>query len=555
MSKTKRWLLAGFFLFMLACTMISRIYDSITVPKVLTGSVKRKAVETVTEGTGTVVVKEKTSCHAVPGLRILFTPLAPGSQVQEGQVLFQYDEESMTEKKEELERETEQIRLNMKKEQISQEGSKKITQEELARRELENARKEFAEGLLELEETKKEQESEKKRLEEEYEDSLSQIEEELWQQQDQAQEEARLGLDASKNSRDRELRSAQRKVEDLTEQLDNAQDEDQAQKLERELERAIEDLDDLKDSWSDQIDSAQSRMEALESQDERIRSGKTSAQKGAKKTYEEEIRQLEEKEKEAQKAVGELEKAVEQAGWQLEIARRQDASEALSKDQQSRIHALTVRGMELDLEKKQRELDRLNELIARNGEVRAWVSGTVAKMELTEGKTATGEEELSLAVGEGRFTGTFLKEEQNLALGDHIEITVPGTAKKKEAVIGQINLLEEQEGTFQADLHDDELPFGSVCRFTCSKQSGLFEKVIPLSALRKDMEGYFCLVARTKSTVLGEEFRAERVNVELLYRGSREAAVEGSLFESDALITGENQSISAGDRVRPVSGF
>ena len=83
----------------------------------------------------------------------------------------------------------------------------------------------------------------------------------------------------------------------------------------------------------------------------------------------------------------------------------------------------------------------------------------------------------------------------------------------------------------------------------------MFDKVIPLEGLRKDMKGYYCLVARPRTTMLGEEFRAERVEVQVLYQGAREAAVEASIFESDAVIIGENKTISAGVRVRPVSGF
>ena len=52
----RRRLLAGFFLFMLGCTVASRIYDSVTVPKVTTSPARRKAVETRVEGTGTVKI-------------------------------------------------------------------------------------------------------------------------------------------------------------------------------------------------------------------------------------------------------------------------------------------------------------------------------------------------------------------------------------------------------------------------------------------------------------------------------------------------------------------
>lgn len=117
-----------------------------------------------------------------------------------------------------------------------------------------------------------------------------------------------------------------------------------------------------------------------------------------------------------------------------------------------------------------------------------------------------------------------------------------------------MNLLGDKDGTFQADLGDLEMDLGTVTSYTCRKQSDLFAKVIPLEGLRKDMKGYYCLVARSRSSILGEEFRAERVDVEVLHRGSREAAIEGMVLEEDRIIIREDQTIGEGDRVRVMTG-
>ena len=69
------------------------------------------------------------------------------------------------------------------------------------------------------------------------------------------------------------------------------------------------------------------------------------------------------------------------------------------------------------------------------------------------------------------------------------------------------------------------------------------------------MKGYYCLVARASSSILGEEFWAERVEVQVIYEGSQEVAVEGALFDGDQVIVGENQAIGEGSRVRLVSDF
>ena len=49
---------------------------------------------------------------------------------------------------------------------------------------------------------------------------------------------------------------------------------------------------------------------------------------------------------------------------------------------------------------------------------------------------------------------------------------------------------------------------------------------------------------------MGEEFRAERIDVRVLYEGSAEVAVEGGLQAGDAIIVRSSQVIGAGDRVR-----
>lgn len=540
---------------MILCTFISRIYDSITVPKVRTTTAKRKTVETVVEGTGTVKVKEKTYHTVVGGLRIGQVCVSLGNEVQEGEVLFWYDMEAMAEKKEELLQELEQLSLSMEKEQISQESYGQMTQAEAAQWELDLALRELEEGRMEFEEFVADYTQEMEKLENDYFDNMNLTEEELWMQQERDWESARNNLDTVKNSRDREIRAAQRKVEDLEEELsmDDGEDEGALKKLEKQLERAKEDLEDIRNSWEDQVDAARSQLDFADDQEDRIQSGLTTAQEAREEAYEAAVKQQEEQLKAAKKNLESLEKAVEKAQWQMTVAQKQDAQAQMTEEQAKRISNLTLRGMELDKKAKERELGQLEALMGTGGQVLAWENGVVADLEILSGKTATGEELVSLAVGERQFEGTFMKEEQELSRGDTIEISIPGTPRFQEAVVERINLLGDTEGVFQADIEGMELDLGAVTRYTCTKQSDIFSNVIPLAGLRKDMKGYYCLVARTRSTILGEEFRADRVDVQLVYQGSSEAAVDGAIFEGDAVIVGESQTIEEGSRVRPVS--
>ncbi len=551
----KRWALPAFFIFMMVCTILSRVYDSVTIPKVRTAQAKRKSVETVIEGTGTVKVKDKTYRTVMGGLRIGRVDVTLGSQVQEGDVLFWYDMEALGEKREELTQEIEQLALSLEKEQISRESYTQMTQTEAAQWELSLAERELEEGRLGFQESEADYHEALERLEEDYFDSVNLTEEELWMQQERDWESARNSLDMAKNSRDREVRAAQRKIEDIEEAIDSAAEEDEAalKKLEKQLERAREDLEDTENSWESQIEAARSQLEFANDQEDRIQSGLTTAQEAREESYEAAVKQEEEKLDGARKELEDLEKAVEQARWQLAAAQKQDQGARLSEEQKNRISKLTEQGLLLDRKARERERNRLEELMEKGGQVTAWENGVVADLEITAGKTATGEELVSLAVGDCQFEGAFAKDEQELSLGDTIEIAIPGTSGKKEAVIGRMNLLGDTDGIFQADLEGTQLALGTVTGYTCTRQSDIFEKVIPVTGLRKDMKGYYCLVARTRTSILGEEFRAERVDLQVIFKGDTEAAVEGAVFETDRVITGENKTIGEGDRVRPVS--
>lgn len=549
----KRWALLGFFLFMGAFTAISRVYDSITIPKVQTTVAKRKSVESVTEGTGTVKVKEKSFYRTEAGLRIGQVMVLPGSQVEEGDILFSYDSQSIADKKEDILRQLEQIDLDIEKEHVSQETYSHLTQAEGAKWELAMAQRELEEGQSEYDKATEEHNKELERLKNQYEDSLSLTEEELWEQQIRNWEAARNSLDAAKSARDRELRAARRTIEDLEEQLNGAESEEEAKELERSLKRAREDMEDLRSSWEDQVTSASFQMDFAESQEDRIAAGQTTAQQARKEAYEAAVKQQEDRLKAARENLENLKKAVERAKWQVTAAQKEDSAAALSEEQGRQLSALTVRGLENNRKLKQKELMELEKLAEQGGQVLAKEHGVAVDVEITAGKTAVGEELITLAVGGSRFEGTFKKEEQQLFKGDIVTIAIPGTPKTKEAVIDSINLLGDGEGIFQADLGDLELALGTVTQYQCRKQSDIFAKVIPVEGLRKDMKGYYCLVARSRPSILGEEFRAERVEVRVICQGSEEVAVDGSVFEEDRVIIRENQTISQGDRVRPVS--
>lgn len=553
-----RRLFACFFLAMAGCTIISRVYDSVTVPKVRTAWMKEKAVESVITGTGTVKEREVFFVGVYPGLRVASVSVAPGKQVEEGDELFCYAFDSMEEKRQELEDERKKLGLDLQKESVSGETYGQVTESELAAWELSMAERELMEGRQEYEERMVAHKEEMERLFQDYERKKAMTKNELWEEQMRQEEAARQQLNLAENSRDSSLKDARRKVQDLEEELEEMKEGEYAEtetaRKERELARAREDLEDLEDEWDGRLEDVELEMDLIDSQNERIRSGETTMQAALLEAYEESVRQEEKAIKQEEKGLKELEKSLERARQNMENAARRDEYARLGREQKERLSRLVRQGLEMDIEKKEREIAKLEAIMENGGKVHAKQKGVVAVSELVAGRTTSGEERMAVAAGSFWFEGEFDKEEQRIAVGDEIEIRVPGSSRKSEVRIDEMNLLGEQMGVFRAELTGEEIPLGAAAEYECKKRSKVYRQVIPLKGLRKDVKGYYCLIARPQKAILGEEFVAARINVEVICQGNSEAAVEGALQSSDRIITGGSQVIGEGDRVRVVEG-
>ena len=93
---------------------------------------------------------------------------------------------------------------------------------------------------------------------------------------------------------------------------------------------------------------------------------------------------------------------------------------------------------------------------------------------------------------------------------------------------------------------------GDLVSFTANIESGIYPCVIPIEALREDNEGYYCLAAEPEKTILGEELKAVRIQVDVLEKSSSAAAVSGPVTKEMKLITESGKPVSEGDRVRVV---
>lgn len=566
--KVYRELLIGFFVLMAGLTLASRIYDTMTVPKVHVVCPRLKAVRMVTEGSGQVKATETVFCQVEPQIRIQSVTAVRGSQVEPGDELFCYDAESLRMEREARQQALEKARLALAREQLLLQGEAakeqaKLTQGELAAQEvafaaqaLEKGQKEYEAAYLACEEKKRE-------LEEAYMYKEELTREELLRTVEQELAAGQMTLDGTENSREEAIREGERVVEDAEEEVERLEaegaDEEAVEKALRRLARAREDARAIREQWDLQLDTAIAGLDVSEESEDKILAGRTTAQLALKESYEAALEQedarLEEKRKEVEDLALELEKA--RLSWSN--GTRTDQAARLDAEQKERLSQLAQEELVMDLDEALAQLQKIEELIRCGGIVRAAAKGTVIVQELTPGKKTSGEELVEIGVGRLTFCGTFTIEGENagqthiLYPGDKVTIDLPGRSGQTECQIRLVDMIgEEGKGSFLADLEDGTLPVGTVADYGCTRESAVCSQVIPIKALRNDSGGYFCLVAREKEGILGREIIAERVELTPTCWGKEEVAVEGILFQEDQIILKEKEKVKEGDRVRVI---
>lgn len=571
-----------FFAAMLVLTLISRAYDTWTVAKIKTAYAQAKAVEIRIEGNGRILAGRTVFCPVSEGYRIEEVLAGQGETVEEGEALFCYQLSSLEEAQKRLKREVEKLNLELEKEQVSAQESAGAAQGELAAQEAAVAARELEQGIREYEQGQAEYEENLQKLKAEYELKQAVMKEELLSEQEREYESGLSGLGESRDSRDAALRAARRTVEDLEEELEELKqegadgegvDEGKIASVRKKLERAREDLDELEESWEEQIDAGRQDLDYIDDGQSRIQEGRTSSQVELRLHYEAQVKAEEEALREKEKSVETLQAALETARMKQQTAAKEDEKARLTREQKISLAKLNRRQIELELEEQKQELAKVELMIADGGQVVSPAAGTVLELALTPGQKTAGTELVQIGTGGLVFEGSFETEEeagenegQKLFPGDKVMVGATGQSgqsgqkKRPEAVIDSVNLLGDRAeggedgetgmGTFLAEVPDGDFLIGERTGYECVKQSGRFGTVIPLEGLRKDQDGYYCLVVRIRKSTLGEEQIAERVDLTVLAKGNQEAAVDGALYEEDPVVVDSSHMVNQGDRVR-----
>jgi len=282
----------------------------------------------------------------------------------------------------------------------------------------------------------------------------------------------------------------------------------------------------------------------------------------------EQEQELEAAVQEAQAGVEAASQALAQAENGYELARQEDAAWDINAANASRAAMLGAEAASVQIEAERKELQRLRSYQAAGGKICAERDCTVLQAGVQAGAVTSGSEVFVTGSGGFRLKGWAKPtDREKLRTGLETEIQL-GAGKKKTVKIESIETDTGGTGSGAGENAGDPASQSQIYwtsplpenvkvqngdSFTWSIEAPSekeYEQIIPLEALREDMNEAYCLVLAEEEQMLGTVQVARRVPVTVLEKDARSAAVTSALTSDDQVIALSEKYVSEGDRVR-----
>lgn len=547
----RRKALAAFAVFlgmMLFFTVVSRAADSVTVPQIVTEKPSGRAIEHKIEKEGKVRQNREQAVLTEPNLTVDAIYVQEGQQTEAGELLMQLNRTDIEEQILTLEQEIEKLKLNNQ----DLDSKKKADQEKKAAGE-ERARADYQRAV------------------EKGEDDVARAAEELAQAREALADYYRNAEEAQGDPG--VLETLEKNCEDKKEQAQTLEQEItkiEAQ-TEVEVQKRIEEAkagnggsnltSQEEKKIRDQVEAEYApKLEKARSDAKAAREAAQEAE-AAWNSYVQEMDSLNQQGSKAQEqqlldAVSAAEKAYQDAAYAAQesaiAAGRaiEDANTGEGSDSTSKIN-------ELDIEKKNMDLDKLKALQEQEGKILSPVKGVVTKISVMTGDKTQETAALTLAdISSGcKFVTQIDSEEAKyLSRGDAVSLTPANNGTVIEDLKAD-SITVNQENPALMDvtvlLPPDTLEIGVSATMTAVQKSSPYEVCVPVEALHLSEGKYYVLILQEKESVLGKQLVAERKDVIVKDKNERYAALEnGSLTPKQEVITQSDREIGAGSRVR-----
>lgn len=269
---------------------------------------------------------------------------------------------------------------------------------------------------------------------------------------------------------------------------------------------------------------------------------------------------------EARAKVEAAQQSVIQAQNEYNFALKEDAAQDVNEANAVESAQLGAQALNVQVDTARKALEQLIAYQNAGGKICAEQDCTVLESGIQAGIFTTGAEVLVTGSGGWRLRGIASeKDREKLKPGVEAEIRL-GSGRKQTVKIESVGAESNPDAGGGEDPNAPQqlltcwyalMPentaadSGDSFEWTVKAASEKeYEQLIPLSALREETGGAYCLVISEEETMLGTVQTARRVPVTVLEKDSENAAVESTLKDTDKVIVSSEKYVQEGDRVR-----
>ncbi len=247
-------------------------------------------------------------------------------------------------------------------------------------------------------------------------------------------------------------------------------------------------------------------------------------------------------------------KEIDEAKKKLANAKAEAEKEAETARLDKMQYDIELKQLQDQVAKQEEEVNRLMTL-ETDGKIEAPAAGVIASLPYGVGKEAAANSVVAtITLSDAGYTMECTVSAQQAAqirVGDTGEIQYYYWGETPKAKVVNIQSAQGSMGQSRVVTLEitGQVESGTNLTVLLGGRNESYDAVIPSSAIREDQNGKFVLIVTSKSTPLGNRYKAKRVEVEVLASDAVNSAVSGEI-SGQYVITHSEKPISSGDAVR-----
>lgn len=232
------------------------------------------------------------------------------------------------------------------------------------------------------------------------------------------------------------------------------------------------------------------------------------------------------------------------------------AGRAVEDAGQAQVKNAAIAVNEIKLAQMERAVSEFTALEEAGGQLVAPQAGVITEVYIKAGQRTTDTAAVTLTdTSMGLYyTAEIDKADMEYAaVGDAVVLKKDGK-EQGSFTVDAIETLEDGNARVTVQITGDEAEefyLGENLSMEIRQEAPLSQNTVPVTALHESNGRYYVYVTEQVETVLGEEYRAAKIEVEILDKNDAYAAIgEGALGEDAQVIVDSSRYIEAGSKVR-----